>query len=138
MGKTQTIRQPTDCQWYKKCNAPLCPYDQKTLEYGVFYPDEEICRLRDCPDWVITQKVVRRVKARNDMYFTYEMLKAIDTVRRGIRGISPGLPSQERKQAEQAWINRHTKSPVFEAYPRYSKANEIPKLINVTISSNSQ
>ena len=33
------------CRYFDSCSAALCPLDEKHLKAGIWYPDEEICRL---------------------------------------------------------------------------------------------
>jgi len=63
-----------ECSNFDICSAPLCPLDKDSLENGIWYPDEEICRKRNAPMWVKAQrKIVKKTKDK-DKYFTYEML----------------------------------------------------------------
>jgi hypothetical protein len=129
----QTIlNNDLSCQHHNSCSAPLCPLDNNSIGNSIWYPNEEICHLRACPDWVKVQRAIKRVKPSNDRYFTVDMLKTIDIVRRGIKGISPDLPYLERKQAEQAWRDRHKKLPFFEPCTCSSKANEICNPVSMT------
>jgi hypothetical protein len=61
-----------DCKYFDGCSAPLCPRDSGQ-EKTAWFPDEDICRLADVPDWVKRQRKVSR-KAAQGGYFTLAML----------------------------------------------------------------
>ena len=77
------------CKLWEGCDAPLCPLAELSMELGVWYPDEAICRKRKGPDWVKVQKRIVKAGAAEDKYFTVEMLQTIKQVRKGIKGIDP-------------------------------------------------
>jgi hypothetical protein len=79
------------CKYYENCSAPLCPLDEESLEFGIWYPDEEICRKRGI-DWVKKQKKIVKVGASADYYFDYQSLKSIKQIRKGIKGQDPDKP----------------------------------------------
>ena len=95
-----------DCPKFDDCSAPLCPLQQNTVDGGIWYPDEEICKRRNFQnlDWIRKQKAIIKAKAPNDRYFTVEMLKAIKQVRKGIEGIDPDQPLEQGQEAERKWI----------------------------------
>ncbi len=64
------------CRWWESCRAPLCVVDPHSLQYGVWNPDEQICRKNPKPNWVKQQ---RRIAKRGDNgmgAFTVRMLRA--------------------------------------------------------------
>jgi len=89
------------------CSAPLCPLDEVSIEHGIWYPDEEICKGKDFQtlDWIKNQRAVAKAKAPADKYFTVEMLEAVKQVRRGIEGINPDQPLDRAREAERKWIS---------------------------------
>lgn len=96
-----------ECKLFDKgCAAPLCPMDDTAHNSGIWYADEEICKVKafQTLDWIKKQKAIIRVKASEDKYFTVEMLEAIKQVRKGLEGISPDQPLEQAKQAERKWI----------------------------------
>ena len=95
-----------DCPNFDDCSAPLCPLQQNTVDGGIWYPDEEICKRRNFQnlDWIRKQKAIIKAKAPCDKYFTVAMLRAIRQVRRGIEGINPDQPLKQAEEAEEKWI----------------------------------
>ena len=100
-----------DCPKFDDCSAPLCPLQQNTMDGGIWYPDEEICRRRDFQNlpWISKQKAIVKAKAPSDRYFTVQMLEAIKQVRKGIEGIDPDQPLEEALKAEKKWVLEHQK-----------------------------
>ena len=35
------------CLKFDACSAPLCPTDKESIDKGIWYPDEEICKNRE-------------------------------------------------------------------------------------------
>ena len=46
-----------DCKYFDGCSAPMCPHDPEVAKTQ-WFPDEDICRLADVPDWVRRQKKI--------------------------------------------------------------------------------
>jgi hypothetical protein len=82
-----------------------------------WFPDEDICRLADVPDWVKRQRKVSR-RAALGGYFTVAMLEQDCHVSKGIRGIDPDGTDQVRAAGEAAWFKTH---PVMTAENREKK-----------------
>jgi len=76
--------------------APLD--DRESLESGIWYPDEEICRKRGV-DWAKKQKKIVKMGASPNYYFSYQMLKNLKRIRKGIKGKDPdeGISAKERE-----------------------------------------
>ncbi len=58
-----------DCRLYETCSAPLCPLDRASLQNGIWYPDEEICRSRTFGNltWIRQQgKIAKSAPGRTD------------------------------------------------------------------------
>lgn len=94
------------CKNFKSCNAPLCPLDKGSLTFGVWYPVEEICKLkgyRNLPFVVNQRKIQKRAKDRNT-YYTYRMLNRSIVIKRGIKGLNPARP---RREQEDLWLKGH-------------------------------
>jgi len=103
MNKVEKIR-PDQCRHFDSCSAPLCPLDVKHLKVGIWYPDEDICRLKTSPNWKkIQKKIAKKTKDKNT-YYTYEMLNRNCRVGRGMVGLNPDKP--EKSQLED-WLKKH-------------------------------
>jgi hypothetical protein len=102
-----------DCKYFDGCSAPLCPKDEGAAD-RTWFPDEDICRLADVPDWVKRQKKIAR-KAAQGRYFTLAMLKQDCRISKGMKGIDPDGTDRERAAGEAAWFTAH---PVMTAEMR--------------------
>jgi hypothetical protein len=94
-----------DCKYFDGCSAPLCPKDEGVAD-RTWFPDEDICRLADVPDWVKRQKKISR-KAATGGYFTLAMLKQDCRISKGMKGIDPDGTDRERAADEAAWFTAH-------------------------------
>jgi hypothetical protein len=94
-----------DCRYFDGCSAPLCPKDEG-IANRTWFPDEDICRLANVPDWVKRQRKVSK-KADPDGYFTFAMLKQDCRITQGIKGIDPNGTDTERAAGEAAWFKAH-------------------------------
>ncbi|MEW6096531.1 MAG: hypothetical protein AB1567_08405, partial [bacterium] len=68
-----------DCKYFSGCSAPFCPKEEdKKLKSSLWYPNEEICKVRDYKQliWIRNQKKIKKVTKGNFEigYFTIEML----------------------------------------------------------------
>jgi hypothetical protein len=77
----QTETDTTSCRHVDDCSAPLCPL-APNLKHLIWYPGEDICRRRDGPGWIRTQKAIASVGAPEDKFFTVAMLQAITRVQK--------------------------------------------------------
>jgi hypothetical protein len=102
-----------DCKYFDGCSAPLCPKDEGAADRS-WFPDEDICRLADVPEWVKRQRKVSR-KAALGGYFTLAMLKYDCRISKGMKGIDPDGTDKERAAGEAAWFTAH---PVITAEER--------------------
>jgi hypothetical protein len=80
----------------------------------MWFPDEDICRLADVPDWVKRQHKVSRTAASGGC-FTLAMLKQDCRISKGMKGIDPDGTDKERAADEAAWFTAH---PVITAEER--------------------
>jgi hypothetical protein len=94
-----------DCKYFDGCSAPLCPKDDGVAD-RTWFPDEDICRLADVPEWVRRQRKVSR-KAATGGYFTVAMLKQDCRISKGMKGIDPDGTDKERAACEAAWFTAH-------------------------------
>ena len=92
------------CRYFDTCSAPLCPPDLEHLKTGIWYPDEEICRLRKIPDWVKQQKKIAKKAKDKDTYYANEMLNCNCKVGNGMTGLNPD--KSEELQLED-WLKKH-------------------------------
>ena len=95
-----------ECRHFDSCSAPLCPLDSSSLGGGLWYPDEEICRVRKFQQeqWLKNQKKLKKVGNLDSGYFTKEMLDRRLIVRKGIKGIDPD--KDESRQLKR-WLSEH-------------------------------
>ncbi len=119
-----------NCPKFDDCAAPLCPLQQNTVDSGIWYPDEEICRRRGVPDWIRKQKAIVKVKAPSYKYFTVAMLQSVRQVRKGIEGINPDQPIKQAEEAERRWIMDKKGSRVV------AKQNQKPRRVVPNKKSN--
>ena len=78
----------SSCRHFNNCSAPLCPHDKESLENGIWYPDEEVCRKKGI-DWVSKQRKIQKVKADETLYFDLESLNKLERIKAGLRGQDP-------------------------------------------------
>jgi len=95
-----------DCPYFRKCGAPLCPLDPESLEHGIWFPDDPVCRRRPAPDWVKAQKKIKRKATCRDCYFTFEMLNSGCVIGKGITGLSPDSKADEKERLRR-WLRQH-------------------------------
>jgi hypothetical protein len=93
------------CKYFDGCSAPLCPRDEGIAD-RTWFPDEDMCRLADVPEWVKRQRKISK-KAAEGGYFTVAMLKQDCHVSKGIKGIDPDGTDKERAADETAWFTAH-------------------------------
>ena len=99
-GKTKSYQ----CRHFDYCSASLCPLDSEPLKTGIWYSDEEVCRLKSVPNWVkIQKKIAKKTKDKNT-YYTYEMLNRNCKVGTGMTGLNPDK-SEELQLI--AWLEKH-------------------------------
>jgi hypothetical protein len=94
-----------DCKYFDGCSAPLCPKDEGIAD-RTWFPDEDICRLADVPEWVKRQRKVSK-KAVTGGYFTLAMLEQDCRISKGVKGIDPDGTDKERSIDEAAWFTAH-------------------------------
>jgi hypothetical protein len=112
MERTKQIskqREKDKCKLFESCSAPLCPIDEESLRVGIWYSDEEVCKLREYQSlpWIKMQKKIAKVKARPDRYFTLSMLKRNCVVKRGIEGLDPDKEKRENARQLKRWMSQH-------------------------------
>lgn len=93
--------QAEKCIRFEDCEAPLCPLQPQSVEGGIWYPGEAICRLRRFQrlPWVAKQRGIVKAGAPPDGFFTVRMLQAIRRVAKGIAGADPDFIT-----SEDAWL----------------------------------
>ena len=116
MNKIDKIRSD-QCRHFDYCSASLCPLDPEYLKTGIWYSDEEVCRLKSVTNWVkIQKKIVKKTKDKNT-YYSYEMLNHNCKVGTGMTGLNPDKP--EESQLED-WLKKH---PLKKALSEKQKNN---------------
>ena len=96
-----------DCKYFDGCSAPLCPRDKDIANY-TWFPDEDICRLNNSPEWVSRQRrIAHKAEGFEAGYFTLAMLRHGCRIAKGIKGIEPNGTDKERAEDEQEWFNQH-------------------------------
>jgi hypothetical protein len=95
----------TDCKYFDGCSAPLCPNDEGNANCA-WFPDEDMCRLADVPEWVRRQRKISKKTAMGG-YFTVAMLKHDCRIAKGMKGIDPDGTDKERAAWEAAWFAAH-------------------------------
>lgn len=100
---------PKDCKKFERCSAPLCPLKENTSNNIIWYPDEEICSLRDYGKTIMirNQRKISRKVLDTDCFFTQEMLSLRFVVGKRITGIDPDIPISELDKEVQKWIRQH-------------------------------
>ena len=92
-----------ECRYFETCSAPLCPLDPESLDHGLWYPDEQICKRDNMPGWVKRQRKLKsRIKPGS--YFTVPMLSHRCSLRGGTVGLDP---DRERADQERDWFKKH-------------------------------
>ena len=94
------------CTIFDTCEAPLCPLDKESLEQGLWYPDEEVCKARKFQTlpWVRRQKRIQKLGLGYDAgFFTVRMLEAIKAIGKGLKGANPDSPD-----SEESWLKVRT------------------------------
>ena len=107
-----------DCRYFDECSAPMCPKDTHA-ERTSWFADEEICKLKDVPNWVKRQRKIAKTGACYAAgIFTLRMLSHNCICKKGITGIDPELIDLELKEAEKTWFKKH---PVKKALSNENK-----------------
>ncbi|MCD6403340.1 MAG: hypothetical protein J7K98_03345 [Candidatus Aenigmarchaeota archaeon] len=98
-------RKRLTCKYYNECNAPICPLDPYKCQ-RIWYPDEEICRLRKFSKeiYIVQQKKIKKKCGDKNTIFTFKMLSYPYVVREGIKGI---VPDKFSIRKERQWIMEH-------------------------------
>jgi hypothetical protein len=96
-----------NCKHFEYCSAPICPKDAKSAQ-GVWFADEQVCRLQNAPEWVKRQrKITKTGVSATAGCFTLPMLERRCVIGKKITGIDPDATDEERKSAEEDWLCRH-------------------------------
>ena len=76
----------------------------ENLKSGIWYPEEEICRLKKITDWIKQQKKIAKKTKEKDTYYTYEMLNRNCKVGNGMTGLNPDKPKESQLED---WLKKH-------------------------------
>ena len=97
-----------DCKSWEGCNVPICPRDpEEIISRVIWYPDEDICRIRkNVPKWIKQQrKIANKAKTENHWYyFTLDMLKIPFRTTNSCKGLDP---NKDEKIQMAAWQKTH-------------------------------
>jgi hypothetical protein len=74
------------CPRFDYCSTALCPRDPHPRRY--WYADTEICKMKNPPKWVKTQKRIQEINPDPHSYYTQKMLESVTRVTKDITGIS--------------------------------------------------
>ena len=90
------------------CCATLCPLMPESLENGIWYAEEGICKRQDFGrlPWVKVQKRLAKMNSRPEGYFTLAMLSRNCVLKRGIQGLDPDKPEETQLSK---WIKAHAR-----------------------------
>ena len=128
MKKNDPNSEMTKCQYFDTCSAPICPLHQDSIEYGVWFPDEEICKRREfCKkNWIQNQKKILSKHNKKSVpgYFTVKMLDRKLVIKGGIVGIDS---DKIHKTEEVKWIEAHPELKISKEKREQARkiANEI-------------
>jgi hypothetical protein len=96
-----------NCKHFEDCSAPMCPCDTGVANTA-WFADEPICRLQNTPEWVKRQRKIAKAGGKETAgYFTLAMLERNCVIGKKISGIDPDGTETERKNSEQAWLEKH-------------------------------
>lgn len=112
------------CPRAQNCSAPLCPLDIESLENGMWFSTEEICKFQEVNkiQFVKTQrKIAKRTKNKNPDnvgFFTYKMLNRNIRVYSSIKGLNPDSQEETQFQRIERWSKKH---PPIRKYSKEEK-----------------
>jgi len=94
----------SDCPKFDACSAPICPKDAESTAHCAWFPDEDVCPLRDVPTWVRRQRRIAKAVGKNAAAgcFTAKMLAHPCVIRPGIKGLDPETAITESRVS--AWV----------------------------------
>ena len=96
------------CPNFNRCEAPLCPEDERSLKHGLWYGNEEVCpviKYRKLK-WLQKQRKIARLgKGLDDGFFTVKMLDTLGIMRKGIQGANP-----DAVRAVETWLEKRALS----------------------------
>ena len=94
------------CNLFEECqtsDAPLCPIQENTIKYGIWYPDEPICRAKKFQNlsWIKKQRQIVKLKlSTDDGFFTVRMLNELHSIPQNLKGADPADYNAETKWIE--------------------------------------
>jgi len=109
------------CNLFEECEAPICPLQKNTVEHGIWYADEQVCRARRFQrlPWVKRQKKIAKfalasiVNCLDIGFFSVRMLENIHRLSKGTQGANPdNIDSEEQwlKERQDAKNNSSNKA----------------------------
>ena len=110
------------CNLFEECqtpDAPLCPIQENTIRYGIWYPDEPVCRAKRFQhiSWIKKQHQIAKLKlTTDDGFFTVRMLDQMHVIPKNVKGADPA-----DNEAEIKWIEDRIGNRAKVSRPRLSK-----------------
>jgi hypothetical protein len=69
-----------NCRYFNTCEAAICPLDKEVgFEKRIWFPDQDVCKQQEVPDWVKIQKKIRKKKL--DMSVGFFTIKSLLKIR---------------------------------------------------------
>jgi len=93
--------------------------DESSVSHAAWFPDEEICRLADSPEWVSRQKKISKKLTFESGCFTVRMLERKCRFTSGQLGVDPAKGNPHN--LEDAWLKEHPTYVPSEKQAEHSK-----------------
>ena len=124
-----------DCRYFDGCSAPMCPKDNN-VKQRTWFPDEDICSLKDVPEWVKRQrKIAKKAVGFEAGYFTLAMLIRNCFIAKGIKGLDPDKPEKDREKDENQWLEKHPIKKAVSENEREKRASRMRSIRSKVIDS---
>ncbi len=103
-----------DCEFFTSCEAPICPIDDNSKKYSIWFPNEEICRSENIQEQekaviILQQKIASKVGKLGigAGYFTHRMLESNPVVSSNTRGIfiRKDAVIRDPREQENIWLD---------------------------------
>lgn len=85
------------CSRYETCGSPLCPLDEESMKFGIWYADEPTCTRKGWSSfkWIRTQKNLVKWKNNPELYWDVERLNRV--VQQSSKGQDPDKVVRKEK-----------------------------------------
>lgn len=122
---------------FDNCSAPICIQDDlESMSEMIWYPDEDICSLKDennnIPIFIKQQrKIAKRSKKNNNIgYFTFKMLNVNCVIGCGIKGIDGDKKDDDIKIQIKRWFRKHRPIRILTPEEKEEKARIFKERMN--------